>query len=148
MVAVLIDPLTSQFTSGPVDEASARARVVVTGELWGHFAICERDQDCMIGSVSLSQRRGPWEVSFSLQSPYWGRGYATEALTLAVDWFFDDTGASELIAMTQTANERSRRLLDRAGAAMIEESTYKGLPQLIYAFRHPNCPPISGSSAV
>jgi RimJ/RimL family protein N-acetyltransferase len=45
-------------------------------------------------------------------------GLASEAVPALIDWFFANTDEDILIAVTQDANERSARLLERNGAML------------------------------
>lgn len=84
--------------------------------------------------MSFARKRGPWEVSYSLRRDCWGKGLMTEALRAAVAWFFAATAGEPVIAVTQAANERSRRLLERVGAHLDSEFEQYDTLQLQYAF--------------
>ncbi len=55
------------------------------------------------------------EVGYALAREYWGRGYATEALTAFVDYLFDTLAVTRVWAMLDPANVASARLLERTG---------------------------------
>jgi ribosomal-protein-alanine N-acetyltransferase len=55
------------------------------------------------------------EIAWRLASPYWGRGYATEAARAALDYGFNTLGLAEIVAVTVPANLRSRRVMERLG---------------------------------
>ena len=70
------------------------------------------------GTVSLfalnrAQKRA--EVGYALAANVWGRGYATEALKLAVDFAFETVGVARLEADIDPRNEASCRLVERIG---------------------------------
>ncbi len=62
---------------------------------------------------------GEVEPLIALHPGAWGRGYAGEALSRAVVYAFDDLGRGCLVALVDEPNERSRRLLERAGFAPV-----------------------------
>ncbi len=129
-----------------IDEARRRVGVFTsesTDAFWGHFAIVERSTDGFIGTVSFrrlpADRRSvrsdavDWEMNYSLRADRWGNGLATEALKVAVAWFREQHyGDATLVAETQAANMRSRRLLERIGASLSRVYERKGVEQHEY----------------
>jgi RimJ/RimL family protein N-acetyltransferase len=55
------------------------------------------------------------EVAWRLARAYWGRGYATEAARMALDYGFQIVDLLEIVAVTVPANLRSRRVMERLG---------------------------------
>jgi RimJ/RimL family protein N-acetyltransferase len=55
------------------------------------------------------------EVAWRLDSRYWGRGYASEAASAALDDGFERLGLAEIVAVTVPANRRSRAVMERLG---------------------------------
>jgi ribosomal-protein-alanine N-acetyltransferase len=74
-----------------------------------------------IGFAGLSVKRfaAPFtpcvEVGWRLAFAYWGRGYATEAARLALDYGFGTLGLSEVVSYTTVTNRRSRAVMERLG---------------------------------
>ena len=135
LIEMATDPEVRRYIDGPVDPDTARAAQKTATPVWGQFVIVDRISGDVTGSGSLARKRGPWEISYQLRRPYWGRGFAGEAVTLVRDWFFAETDENLLIATTQLANTRSRRLLERAAATLVKEFEQYGLPQGWYEFR-------------
>ena len=82
------------------------------------WAIAVDGDDRLVGTVSLfalnrAQKRA--EVGYALASNVWGRGYATEALKLAVDFAFEALGVARLAADIDPRNDASCRLVERIG---------------------------------
>ena len=48
----------------------------------------------------------------------WGKGYANEGVTAAVDWAFDHLGWTEVIHAIDPANERSQAVARRVGSKL------------------------------
>ena len=69
-----------------MSEAGAKEVVQLSETWWGHFAILDREHGRAIGSVSFENKLGFWEISYSLQRQFWGRGLATEAISAAILW--------------------------------------------------------------
>jgi len=55
------------------------------------------------------------EIAWRLASSQWGRGYATEAATLALDFGFGELMLDEIVANTASDNWNSRRVMVRLG---------------------------------
>jgi len=53
--------------------------------------------------------------ALAIGAAYWGRGIATEAITLVTDWAFGAHGLLRLFAQPYAANLASRRVLEKAG---------------------------------
>jgi RimJ/RimL family protein N-acetyltransferase len=55
------------------------------------------------------------EIGYWLGAAYWGRGIATEAVSLVTDWAFGAHGLLRIFAQPFAANVASRRVLEKAG---------------------------------
>jgi RimJ/RimL family protein N-acetyltransferase len=55
------------------------------------------------------------ELGFWLGLPYWGQGYATEALHAVIDYAFTDLSHEALQAGARVTNPASRRVLEKCG---------------------------------
>ncbi len=70
-------------------------------------------------------RLGPWspaewpgtEVGWGLVPWAWGKGYATEGSTAAMDWAFDHLGWTDIIHTIDPANVASRAVARRLGSS-------------------------------
>ena len=80
-----------------------------------------------VGGVGLQLmtdvNRHSAEIGYWLGATYWGRGIATEAVTLVTDWAFGAHGLLRVFAQPFAANFASRRVLEKAGYEM--EGTMK-----------------------
>lgn len=87
------------------------------------FAICLGDAP--IGSIGIipgnDVYRKSAEIGYWLGEPYWGRGYATEAIKGFSDWALTAFDLVRLFAMVFTYNEASARALEKAG--FVREAT-------------------------
>jgi [ribosomal protein S5]-alanine N-acetyltransferase len=135
IIRLFTDPEVRKYLGGPMTEEKAHAMTQITGELWGHFAILKRDDNQVIGSLSFTCEHGPWEISYELFSEYWGCGFGTEAIKLALLWFFKNTKENEVSAVTQIANLGSCRALEKSGAQVVELFQYKGFAVKRYMFK-------------
>ena len=73
-------------------------------------------RDQVIGICALELREGPApELGYWLGVPYWGRGYATEAVRALIDHAFAELGHDALQAGARVTNPASRRVLEKCG---------------------------------
>jgi ribosomal-protein-alanine N-acetyltransferase len=135
IIGLFTDAEVRKYVGGAMSLEDARASVVLSSEWWGHFAILGRESEQAIGSLSFSHRHGPWEINYALQRDSWGHGLASEAIEAALRWFFSETDEQQVSAITQTANARSCRLLEKLGASLTESSAYRGEPVNRYTFQ-------------
>jgi len=74
------------------------------------------DDATLIGACGIAMREGPAaELGYWLGVPYWGRGYATEAVHAVIDYAFTDLGHESLQAGARVTNPTSRRVLEKCG---------------------------------
>ena len=75
------------------------------------------------------------ELGYALHPDFWGNGFATEALTGAIDWLFCE-GFSTVLCGAFSENRASMRVMEKSGmhlTAQQEEIEYRGkLHQCIY----------------
>jgi ribosomal-protein-alanine N-acetyltransferase len=137
LAELFCDPEVRRFVGGPFDLVTARTRAVqmVADPARGRFVIADRVTDVVVGSGDISRKRGPWEISYQLRRASWGMGLASETVATLLDWFFANTDEDILIAVTQDANDRSARLLERNGAVLATTFKQYGALQRQYEFR-------------
>ncbi len=78
------------------------------------FVIALRNQT-VIGACSIAPEEQAGELGYWLGVPYWGNGYATEALHAVIDHAFTDLGYAALQAGARVTNPASRRVLEKCG---------------------------------
>lgn len=91
---------------------------------FGMFSVIEKASGQWIG------RLGPWqpedwpgtEVGWSLVRSAWGKGYATEGATAAIDWAFATLGWTEVIHVIDPGNHGSRAVAQRLGSTVLREA--------------------------
>jgi RimJ/RimL family protein N-acetyltransferase len=69
----------------------------------------------LIGVCGVEPRDGGPEIGYWLGTPYWGRGYATEAVRALIDFAFGDLEHEALQAGARVTNPASRRVLEKCG---------------------------------
>lgn len=82
------------------------------------FSVLDRATGEWLGHAGPWQPEG-WpgtEVGWSFKRAAWGKGYATEAATAAIDWAFDTLGWTDVIHTIAPANTASQALARRLGS--------------------------------
>jgi RimJ/RimL family protein N-acetyltransferase len=69
----------------------------------------------LIGACGVDALEGGPEIGYWLGAPYWGQGYATEAVRAVIDYAFDDLKHEALQAGARVTNPASRRVLEKCG---------------------------------
>jgi RimJ/RimL family protein N-acetyltransferase len=69
----------------------------------------------LIGVCGIDPRESGPEIGYWLGAPYWGQGYATEAVRALIDFAFDDLDHDALQAGARVTNPASRRVLEKCG---------------------------------
>jgi RimJ/RimL family protein N-acetyltransferase len=85
---------------------------------YGMWACEEIDSGRFVGSVGIFQPLD-WpeaEVAYSLDQPFWHRGYATEAAGAARDWLFGRFPVARAASYIRPENTRSIRVAEKLGA--------------------------------
>jgi ribosomal-protein-alanine N-acetyltransferase len=75
------------------------------------------------------------EVGWTLRGALRGRGLATEIGRASLDFAFDELDAQEVVAFTETANVRSRAVMERLGMTGPRPIAHNGEPFVIYVIR-------------
>jgi RimJ/RimL family protein N-acetyltransferase len=127
--AFAADPEAARFLGGPQPpEAAWRVLCTVTGAWaiagFSMFSVIEKASGRWVG------RLGPWrphgwpgtEVGWGIVRDCWGRGYATEGATAAIDWAFDTLGWSEVIHCIDADNFASQEVARRLGSQVLRQA--------------------------
>jgi RimJ/RimL family protein N-acetyltransferase len=118
------DPVAMEHFIAPLTRAESdamveRIRTSIEERGWGFWCL-EIDGKCAgFTGLSVPNIDAPFmpavEIGWRLQRPLWGRGYASEAARLALDYGFGTLGLKEIVAFTAVANQRSRAVMERLG---------------------------------
>ncbi|MFF5178772.1 GNAT family N-acetyltransferase [Micromonospora sp. NPDC000316] len=120
------DPEVMRFLTGGVATPRATVRDEQVPRLLaeydrhpglGRWAALDRATGEFVGWFALdpSADGGEAELGYRLRRPTWGRGLATEGSRALVRHAFDVVGVRRVWAETMSVNDRSRRVLAKAG---------------------------------
>jgi RimJ/RimL family protein N-acetyltransferase len=135
LAAIDADPQVMQFigdgTTRSREETAAglaRARQEWDERGFSMFAVDVRDSGQFIGWVALSEPAflpevlPAVEIGWRLGRQYWGRGYATEAARVALQFGFSACRLERIISIRHIANEASKRVMDKLGIKFDHET--------------------------
>ena len=94
-----------------------------------NWAIEETATGALIGSIGVLCKpedhipTAEWQPGYCLAKPYWGKGYATEALLAVMDYFTRCTGITDLYCCHATGNPASGRVMEKAGFVYDHDGT-------------------------
>jgi [ribosomal protein S5]-alanine N-acetyltransferase len=90
--------------------------------LMGRWAMMEKDSNTFIGSFAIipvettdSKRHTDIQLGYALLKDHWGKGYATESTLAGRQYAFDVIKLPLIVAITETANVASQKVLLRSG---------------------------------
>ena len=92
----------------------------------GKWALTEASSDELIGRVGYIDCPFEWpglELGWTIAREHWGKGYASEAARLALDWGFKTLDRNEIISIIHPDNTRSARVADRLGERLVRSWT-------------------------
>lgn len=103
---------------------------------YGKWALIDAKTDELIGRVGYFDGPYEWpglELGWTIGRDAWGKGFASEAAALALDWGFKTLNTNEIISAIHPDNERSARVADRIGEKFVRMGTIHGGPCRIFA---------------
>ena len=116
------DPYIGKMCGGwkapeDADEARETIRSVLMKEEC--YKICLKDGTlvgcCEILKNSRHSTTDDPEIGYWIGRPYWGNGYAPEAVKALLKRAFDDLDAEKIWASCYDGNEQSRRVIEKSG---------------------------------
>ncbi|MGV9267427.1 GNAT family N-acetyltransferase [Kitasatospora sp. NPDC003701] len=131
--ALWSDPDVRCYLGGPVDPERVAQRLAEAPGWPGHFTVTL--DGAPIGRVTVDQDRraaGRTEVSYEFLPSAGGCGLAAEAVAEVLRWVRAAEPEREIVAVTQAANNRSRRLLERLGLSVTGHLVEYGAEQVEY----------------
>ena len=123
------DEEAARFLGGPQPRAIAWRAMCTMAGAWvvrgfGMFSVIEKASGRWVG------RLGPWqpeewpgtEVGWGIAREFWGKGYAPEGATAAIDWAFEHLGWTEVIHCIDPCNVNSQAVARRLGSSLLRHA--------------------------
>jgi len=73
------------------------------------------------------------ELRYGILPQYWGEGFVSEAVPAILEFVFSECGVDRIVAVMDTPNQRSVRVMQRLGMAFEERREWHGLDSVFYA---------------
>jgi RimJ/RimL family protein N-acetyltransferase len=103
---------------------------------YGKWALADRETDELIGRVGYYDPPYEWpglELGWTISRAIWGKGYATKAARLALDWGFETIATDEIISAIHPENAASISVAERLGMRHAREAELHATRALIFA---------------
>ena len=108
---------------------------------YGWWAVRDPETGIFLGCGGLQSARvegaDAIEVAYGFLPQFWGRGYASEVVRVAVAQGFVRLGAAEFVSFVLSTNAASRRVVEKAGFRYERQVTHAGGPHLLYRLTAP-----------
>lgn len=101
---------------------------------YGPWVVLEKGTGQVVGRVGLWNPPG-WpglEVNWMIRRSCWGRGFATEAASAAVQYGFETVGADHLISVIRPDNARALRVAAKIGEVFERTDQIDGVEHHVY----------------
>lgn len=126
LYAIQSDPDVMQYIgqgARSFDEVQESLKNIIAHHQKHGFSFCsvfEKESNQLIGQAGLQylaydDHQPDIEIGYRLNKQYWGKGYATELTKALIAWGFDNLTVNKLVAVINPENEKSRKVLEKAG---------------------------------
>ena len=109
---------------------------------YGPWAVVEKDSEETIGYCEFFHfpdicGKEEIEIGYRLAFPYWGLGFATEAVLAVRDYGFEELGLNRIISIIDPGNLASIRVAEKAGIRLEKEVILDGYthPDQVYVIQ-------------
>ena len=85
------------------------------------YAVIRNKDKANLGYVQLVKIQEGWEIGYHIAKIYTGKGYATEAVNLFLNYLKDKTDIKEVYGIALKTNKASKRVLEKTGFKTIYE---------------------------
>ena len=101
---------------------------------FGMWGVEELETGRLAGRVGFHEPDGwpEFELGWTIGRAFWGKGYATEAARLALDWGFETLKTDEIISAIIYGNVPSVRVAERLGMHHVRDDELHGARCAIY----------------
>jgi RimJ/RimL family protein N-acetyltransferase len=77
------------------------------------------------------------ELGYTLAKACWGKGLATEAARMALQYAFEVVGLLRVVAFARVENVASRRVMEKVGMTLVGPHAYRGFAAVRYEIENP-----------
>jgi RimJ/RimL family protein N-acetyltransferase len=104
---------------------------------YGYYAVEEKATGALIGRCGYTNQPGwpAFELGWTIIPEYQGRGYATEAAKMLLQYAFTTLDQPRVTSLIHPDNAPSRRVAEKLGEKIEGETEVLTMPVLVYAAR-------------
>ena len=99
----------------------------VENDKWNRWIIVLKGTNEIIGTCLLffNDEEKHWDISYNLGKIFWGKGYATEAMSIVIKYAVEEMNIREISTMYAIENQASGHVLQKLGFQCIKEVPYE-----------------------
>lgn len=107
---------------------------------YGYYAVEEKASGKLVGRVGYTNHPGwpDFELGWTIVPEYQGRGYATEAARMLLDYAFTALERKHVVSLIHPDNAPSRRVAEKLGQKVEGQTEVLTMPVLIYGISRPD----------
>jgi len=100
-----------------------------------NWAVIRKEDDAFMGKCGLSRLpdNSDIEISYILDEPYWGMGYATEISKAVLEYGLNSLNLKRIVAMAYPQNRPSIKVIEKIGMKYEKEAEYWEIKFLFYS---------------
>ncbi|WP_347861902.1 GNAT family N-acetyltransferase [Salimicrobium sp. PL1-032A] len=132
--AEVMEYFPSTMTVQETEQFHQRIQEELEKKGYGLFAAETKPEGRFIGYIGLHEATFEAdftpcvEVGFRLRKEAWGHGYAAEGAQACID-YGHELGIENIYSFTATGNERSRRVMEKAGMQFVKQFDHPALEE-------------------
>lgn len=120
LISLWQDPKVQHYLGGPVSTGMVKERLLQILKHWeihtfGLCSVWDKSAERCLGLCGLQLSDDGLELSYKFYYKYWGKGYAYESAESILSYAFNVLKTEEVIAITQSKNTPSIKLLGKLG---------------------------------
>ena len=133
---IMVEPGMMRYFANPEPPQFTRVQTLIERQMthwaergYGWWALELPETSKLIGWCGLQYlpETDENEVGYLLAKPHWGKGLATEAGLMSLDFGFTKLNFKEIIGITHPDNIASQRVLEKLGLSSPKEAFYFGM---------------------
>jgi RimJ/RimL family protein N-acetyltransferase len=139
------DPEVMKYTGDQPFGSIAEARKFILSynhfEKWerGRYGVFLKESNTFLGWCGLKyhEKSGETDLGYRFRKEFWGKGFGTEAATIALKDGFERLHLQRIYAEAYSENKGSIKIMEKIGMKFQKETLFKGEPGVIYEFFKP-----------
>ena len=124
---VVMEYLPAFWSMGKVQTRLALINQEIDEYGHGFFAVDELATGKFMGFIGIKYEKKlpPWspmiEIGWRLDTPFWGKGYATEGAKATLKFGFETIGIDTIYAIAPQVNRKSIRIMEKTGMKYLQK---------------------------